>query len=95
MLYSKKWKSVAAFLCVFMILFYASIAFLPHVHDCVDADCMVCIFIETSRHTMIGLILAATAHQLVNIAFAVLRAHQSAPSGHDATPVTLKVKLLD
>ena len=92
---SKNWKSVVAFLCILLIIAYTAIIFLPHAHDCVGSDCTVCALIETSRNTMIGLVLVATVHQLANILFTILCSYKSIPSGNNGTPVTLKVKLSD
>ena len=91
---SKNWKNIVVILCVIIIIAYTSIVFLPHVHDCVGADCSVCALIETSRNTMIGLALAATVHQLANIIFTISNTYKSIPLGND-TPVALKVKLSD
>ncbi|MBQ3011907.1 MAG: hypothetical protein IJD74_00025 [Clostridia bacterium] len=92
---SKKWKSIVAFLCILLIIAYTSIIFLPYAHDCVGSDCTVCVLIETSRNTIVGLVLAATVHQLANIVFAILNSYKSIPSGNNGTPVALKVKLSD
>ena len=91
---SKNWKNIVVILCIITIIAYTSIVFLPHVHDCVGADCSVCALIETSRNTMIGLALAATVHQLANIIFTISNTYKSIPLSND-TPVTLKVKLSD
>ena len=90
---SKNWKSIVAVLCI--IIAYTSIIFLPHPHDCVGSDCAVCDLIETSRNTMIGLVLVATVHQLANILFTISCSYKSIPSGNNGTPVALKVKLSD
>ena len=92
---SRKWKSIVAILCIFIIIAYTSIIFLPHAHDCVGSDCTVCALIETSRNTMIGLVLAATVHQLANILFTISCSYKSIPSGNNGTPVALKVKHSD
>ena len=94
MMRSKKRNSVVAVLCIVIIIAYASIIFIPHEHECLDADCSVCALIETSRNTMIGLALAATVHQLANIIFTISNTYKSIPLGND-TPVALKVKLSD
>ena len=91
---SKNWKNIVVILCIIIIIAYTSIVFLPHVHDCVGADCSVCALIETSRNTMIGLALAATLHQLANIIFTISNTYKSIPLSND-TPVALKVKLSD
>ena len=92
---SRKWKSIVVILCIIIIIAYTSIVFLPHAHDCVGSDCTVCALIETSRNTMIGLVLAATVHQLANILFTISCSYKSIPSGNNGTPVALKVKLSD
>ena len=95
MMQGKKMKSAVAILCIVIIIAYASIIFLPHAHDCVGSDCTVCALIETSRNTMIGLVLAATVHQFANILFTISCSYKSIPSGNNGTPVALKVKLSD
>ena len=92
---SKNWKSIVAFLCILLVIVYTSIVFLPHAHDCVGSDCTVCALIEASRNTMIGLVLAATVHQLANILFTISCSYKSILSGNNGTPVALKVKLSD
>ena len=92
---SKNWKNIVALLCILIIVVYISIVFLPHVHDCVDPDCTVCALIETSRNTLIGLALLAVVYQLPNIVFTISSSYKSIPSGNQATPVALKVKLSD
>ena len=91
----RKWKSIVAILCIIIIIAYTSIVFLPHAHDCVGSDCTVCALIETSCNTMIGLVLAATVHQLANILFTISCSYKSIPLGNNGTPVALKVKLSD
>ena len=92
---SKNWKNIVVILCIIIIIAYTSIVFLPHIHDCVGPDCTVCTLIETSRNTMIGLVLAATVHQLANVLFTISCSYKSIPSGNNGTPVALKVKLSD
>lgn len=91
---SKNWKNIVVILCI-IIIAHTSIVFLPHAHDCVGSDCTVCALIETSRNTMIGLLLVATVHQLANILFTISCSYKSIPSGNNGTPVALKVKLSD
>ena len=92
---SKNWKCIVVFLCILLVIAYTSIIFLPHAHDCVGSDCNACALIETSRNTMIGLMLVATVHQLANILFIIYCSYKSIPSGNNGTPVALKVKLSD
>ena len=92
---SKNWKSIVAFLCILLVIVYTSIVFLPHAHDCVGPDCTVCTLIETSRNSLIGLALIAVVYQFANIVFTISSSYKSIPSGNQATPVALKVKLSD
>ena len=92
---SKNWKNIVVILCIIIIIAYTSIVFLPHVHDCVGPDCTVCALIETSRNTLIGLALLAVVYQFANIVFTISSSYKSIPSGNQATPVALKVKLSD
>ena len=92
---NEKRKRIMAIFCIFIILAYTSILFFSYAHDCVGFNCAVCALIETTRTTIIALMVAATGHQLANITLAASYSYKSMPSGNDATPVTLKVKLSD
>ena len=92
---SKNWKNIVVILCIIIIIAYTSVAFLPHIHDCVGPDCTVCAFIETSRNSLIGLALIAVVYQFANIVFTILSSYKSIQSGNKGTPVALKVKLSD
>ena len=92
---SKNWKNIVVILCIIIIIAYTSIVFLPHIHDCARPDCTVCVLIETSRNTLIGLALLAVVYQLPNIVFTISSSYKSIPSGNKGTPVALKVKLSD
>ena len=92
---SKNWKNIVALLCILIIVVYTSIVFLPHIHDCVGPDCTVCVLIETSRNSLIGLALIAVVYQFANIVFTISCSYKSIPSGNNGTPVALKVKLSD
>ena len=95
MMRSKKRNSFVAFLCIVIIIAYASVIFIPHAHDCVGADCSVCALIETTRNSLIGIALIGAAWQLSNIAFVIPNAHYFIFFGNSGTPVALKVKLSD
>jgi len=95
MMRSKKRYSFVAVLCIVIIIAYATVIFIPPAHDCGGADCSVCALIETSCKMIIGLVLAATVHQLASIIFTITSTYKSVPLGDSATPVALKVKLSD
>ena len=92
---SKNWKNIVVILCIIIIIAYTSIVFLPHIHDCVGPDCTVCALIETSRNSLIGLVLIAVVYQFANIVFTISSSYKSILSGNKGTPVALKVKLSD
>ena len=92
---SKNWKNIVVILCIIIIIAYTSIVFLPHIHDCVGPDCTVCALIETSRNSLIGLVLIAVVYQFANIMFTISSSYKSILSGNKGTPVALKVKLSD
>ena len=92
---SKNWKNIVVFLCIVIIIAYTSIVFLPHIHDCVGPDCTVCVLIETSRNSLIGLALIVVVYQFANIVFTISSSYKSIRSGNKGTPVALKVKLSD
>ena len=92
---SKNWKNIVVILCIIIIIAHTSIVFLPHIHDCVGSDCTVCTLIETSRNSLIGLVLIAVVYQFANIIFLISSTYKSIPSGNNGTPVALKVKLSD
>ena len=92
---SKNWKNIVVILCIIIIIAYTSIVFLPHIHDCVGPDCTVCALIESSRNSLIGLVLIAVVYQFANIVFTISSSYKSIPSGNNGTPVALKVKLSD
>ena len=91
---SKNWKNIVVILCI-IIIAYTSIVFLPHIHDCVGPDCIVCTLIETSRNSLIGLALITVVYQFANIVFTISSSYKSILSGNKGTPVALKVKLSD
>jgi hypothetical protein len=88
-------KRLMAVLCIFLILLYASIAFIPHSHDRLSSECEVCSFVANS-HDVLGFMVLACAITLLNeLYFIIVNTHHHLFSGRDGTPVGLKVKLSD
>ena len=95
MMRSKKRIGFVAVLCIVIIIAYASIIFIPHEHECLDADCSICALIESSKNTLIGTAFIGAVWQLSNITFLIPNTHYFIFSGNNGTPVALKVKLSD
>lgn len=88
-------KRLIAFICVILMLTYASVGFLSHSHDCAGADCAVCAFIESSRGVLMGMILSAVTYQLADLTLVLVNEYAHIPVWREHTPVGLKVKLSD
>ena len=87
------WKRIIAAICILSVAVCASIAFIPHSHECVDSECYACTLIENSRNTLlVATVICAIA--LLNIFdFIIANMHAQILSYRDATLVGLKVKL--
>ena len=84
----------AALLTLLLILAYISVAFFPHVHPHGDADCALCVILQSSRELLSTPVLCAVlALAITTLAFA--RARERIAAMRDTTPVGLKVKLSD
>ena len=81
-----------ALLCIFLILSFAAIAFVPHAHECRNTDCALCEMIDLSDEILISLLLAALLSRLTAF-WRVLCAYTYLPSDREVTPVGRKVKL--
>lgn len=88
-------KQLIAVLCIFLILLYASITFIPHSHECPDSKCAVCSLVESSHDVLGCMALACAIILLSKLYFIIVNTHHHLFSGRDGTPVGLKVKLSD
>lgn len=86
--------SIAA-LCIIFIFAYALIAFLPHSHGVCDSDCSVCARIKSAGSVFAVLSCNAAIYRALPQRSFALNALHLTPSAHGATPVRLKVELLD
>ena len=84
----------AALLTLLLILAYISVAFFPHVHPHGDADCALCVVLQSSRKILCALTLFAFLALTVYKPSLVYAYTHLLPI-RDATPVRLKVKLSD
>lgn len=89
-------KRIVALLCIILILVYTSVVFLPHSHDeCIDAECAVCLFIESSRNLLVAIALVWMACRLNVIISTITNSFFDNLSSREYTLVGLKVKLSD
>lgn len=86
-------KRLIAIVCTALILMYAGVLLLPHLHACMDEHCDVCALIKGLRRLLLGLALAAVVCHLVGIVCARCSELGRLTLGRDDTPVGLKVKL--
>ena len=93
--HNKALKRIIAVFCVIFILACASIVFLPHQHECLDTECVVCTMLETSRDMLTGLAPFVAVYPTTIITFVISGALLRILSVRDGTPVGLKVKLSD
>ncbi len=88
-------KRLCAFLCVVLIIAYASAVFLPHTHDISKTDCAVCVLIEILRELLLGMALIAGIPRLIKCNLHEPNFYFNILSRREITPVGLKVKLSD
>ena len=74
-------------LCSFLILF-ASCA-----HECMDADCAVCLLIDFARQLFGAILLIAVLGEIADVAAHTRQSGQRLLFSADRSPITLKVKL--
>ncbi len=90
----RPFQRIAAFLTIFLILAYISVAFLPHTHAFCETDCALCRILHSSREILAALTVCAFWHQAVTALVSSCMRERALPI-HDATLVNLKVKLSD
>ena len=78
-----------------MLVAYTFITYLPHEHECIDADCTICNMVDSKNDILTGAALLSTAQLLPLLSFIFLFAYKQVVSFGKSTPVGLKVKLLD
>ena len=92
---TNKLRKLLSILIIVLLVAYALIVYLPHGHDCLEADCAVCNMIDSTRDILIGASLLAIAQILPRIIFMPPALHERILLFSEGTPVGLKVKLSD
>ena len=91
-----KWlKITLSVIIIVVLLAYAFIAYMPHGHECVDADCVICNMVDARNDFLMGAALLSMAQLLPLLIFLLSFSHGRIVSLHESTPVGLKVKLSD
>ena len=86
-------RRIFAILCIFLILSYACVFFLPYEHDCINDGCAICALVDAARYTLAGLLLAFIAGTFRFETARVTCTSQRTSALRDDTPVAKKVKL--
>ena len=76
-----------------LLVAYAFVAYLPHGHECLEANCAVCNLIDVYRGILFGVTLLVAVSLLSNHIFILFVMRLHIASFSDSTPVGLKVKL--
>ena len=91
-----KWLKIAlAVILIVVLMAYAFISYLPHGHECVDSQCMICNTANLSRELLLSAAALAMAQLLPLLIFILNSTHERIVSLCEGTPVGLKVKLSD
>ena len=88
----KRLKIALSILMIIVLVAYAFIAYMPHGHACVDADCVICNLIDARNDFPMG---AALLSMVLPLLIFLPFSHERILSLHESTPVGLKVKLSD
>ena len=88
-------KRICFLLCIVLIFACTSSVLLPHTHDCVETDCVVCAIIKKASELLLGIMLIIGAYRLVKCILCILNTQIYIPLLNGITPVGLKVKLSD
>ena len=91
----KQLQNKIAMLCIAVCLVCVFAAFAFSAHDCTDADCLVCAFLENSRIALLALAFVCAAVSAVILPISFFAERFCAFSVRECTPVGRKVKLLD
>ena len=77
-------------LCIVLILAYI---FLPHFHECIQTDCVLCLMTEQLRDILVILVVYAGMAFLMDFSIPMQYGNHHIFTMRDRTPVGLKVKL--
>ena len=91
----KRLKIALSVIVIVVLVTYAFIACIPHGHECVDADCVICNLMDSRNDILMGTALLSMVQPLPSLIFLLSFSHERIVSLYESTPVGLKVKLSD
>lgn len=91
----KRLKITLSVLIIVVLVAYAFIAYMPHGHECADADCVICNWADSRNDFLLNAALLSMAQLLPLLVFLLPCSHERIVSLCESTPVGLKVKLSD
>lgn len=91
----KRLKITLSVLIIVVLVAYAFIAYMPHGHECADADCVICNLADSRNDFLLNEALLSMAQLLPLLIFLLSCSHERIVSLCENTPVGLKVKLSD
>ncbi len=77
-------------LCIVLILAYI---FLPHFHECIQTDCVLCLMTEQLRDILVIVAVCAIIASFMDVSIPMQYGNQHIFTMRDRTPVGLRVKL--
>ena len=91
----KRLKITLSVIVIVVLVAYAFIAYMPHGHECADADCVICNLADSRNDFLLNAALLSMAQLLPLLVFLLPCSHEQIVSLCENTPVGLKVKLSD
>ena len=91
----KRLRITLSVLIIVVLVAYAFIAYMPHGHECADADCVICNLADSRNDFLLNAALLSMAQLLPLLVFLLPLSHERIVSLCESTPVGLKVKLSD
>ena len=91
----KRLRITLSVLIIVVLVAYAFIAYMPHDHECTDADCVICNLADSRNDFLLNAALLSMAQLLPLLIFLLSCSHERIVSLCESTPVGLKVKLSD
>ena len=91
----KRLKIALSILMIIVLVAYAFIAYMPHGHECVDADCVICNMADSRGDILMGAALLSRPEPLPILVLLLIFSCERIASLYENTPVGLKVKLSD
>ena len=91
----KRLSMTLSVLIIVVLVAYAFIAYMPHGHECADADCIICNLADSRNDFLLNAALLSMVQLLPLLVFLLPCSHERIVSLCESTPVGLKVKLSD